>query len=101
MEQAQKLRFTNLWSRKTRVLFWVFGTGCGVLVVCVTLFVVFLGTQAFALQSSMQEVRRALGDYDLSSAQIALEDASDHAVRLERTLSLVSFFTYFPYVGDT
>lgn len=101
MEQVQKLKFRKPWSRSARVFFWVLGVGFGVFLIACFIFAGLVGTRVFALVQSVREVQRSLGVYDLSSAQLALQDASSHATALERTLSLVPFLGALPYIGET
>lgn len=101
MEHVQNLKFRKPWSRSARVLVWVLGVGGGVFLLVSFIFAGLVGTRTFALIQSVREVQRSLQVYDLSSAQLALQDASTHAESLERTLSLVSFIGAFPYIGET
>lgn len=101
MEQVQKLRFRKMWSRKARVLFWVLFAAFGIFFLAAAVWASFVGTQALALKQSVEEVQRSIAEYDLSSAQIALEDAQENATRLEQTLSAASFLALLPYFGDT
>lgn len=97
----QKLKFRKPWSRSARVLVWVLGVGGGVFLIACFIFAGLVGTRAFALVQSVREVQRSLGVYDLSSAQLALQDASSRAATLERTLSFVPFLGALPYIGET
>ncbi|MEK9157110.1 MAG: DUF4012 domain-containing protein [Patescibacteria group bacterium] len=101
MEEVRKLKFRKPWSRSARVLFWIFCIGFGVFFILCLVFAGLVGTRAFALAQSVREVQRSLKVYDLSSAQLALQDASSHATALERTLSFVPFVGVLPYIGET
>lgn len=90
-----------MWSRKARVLFWVLFIAFGIFFLVAAVWAGFVGTQVLTLKQSVAEVQRAVGEYDLSSAQVALEDAEEGAARLERTLSFASFISLLPYIGET
>lgn len=101
MEQVQKLRFTSMWSRNVRVLFWILFAVLSIFFLTAAVWATFVGIHAFSLKQSIEEVQRSVAEYDLTSAQIALEHAQEHTIRLERTLSFASFIAPLPYVGDT
>ncbi len=101
MHQPENMQKRTSWSRKKRVLVWVFGVGGGVLGVGCILFVAIIAARVFALEQSLRQVQRSLEMYDLSSAQLALGEATDKARMLESTLAWTSFLAKFPYLGDT
>lgn len=101
MEHEQKSHPKPSWSRRTRVFFWIFFS---VFFVCFSLLFVWagiLGMRVFALYQSTQALQRSMQEYDLSSAEMTLEDAGGHIQRIERTLSWTPFFSALPYIGET
>lgn len=83
------------------MIFWsAFGVFL-LLFLCVGVWAGFLATQAFALKQAVDEAQRAFGEYDISAAQLAFDDAESRAARLEGTLSLAPFLSIFPWIGET
>lgn len=101
MENVQNIKFRTPWSRRSRVLFWILGIGFGICFLVCVVWSVLISTRILALKQSIDEAQRAIATYDLSSAQLALDDAVAHTQDVEHALSWFSVFSWIPYVGDT
>lgn len=69
--------------------------------VAVAVFGTIFAMRAVSLRRSLEQVQRNLAQYDIASAQIALQDASAYTEDIEYMLALISFLSHIPYVGDT